>query len=76
MLTLLQTRKVKKHMPIVLFGSDFWRDVVNFDALVRYGTINADDLDLFIVTDSLDEAYEHVTRELTRYSIQEPGAHL
>lgn len=76
MLTLLQTRKVKKHMPIVLFGSDFWRETINFDALVRYGTINAEDKDLFTITDDLEEAYEIVTRELRDYGLKEPGAHL
>ena len=75
-LTLLQTRKVTKHMPIVLFGSDFWRETINFDALVKYGTINEEDKNLFTITDDLDEAYEIVTRELSRYGLKEPGAHL
>ena len=75
-LTLLQTRKVKKHMPIVLFGSDFWRETINFDALVKYGTINEADKQLFTITDDLDEAYEIVTRELSEYGLKEPGAHL
>jgi uncharacterized protein (TIGR00730 family) len=75
-LTLLQTRKVTKHMPIVLFGSDFWRETINFDALVKYGTINEEDKQLFTITDDLDEAYEIVTRELREYGLKEPGAHL
>ncbi len=76
MLTLLQTHKIRKHMPIVLYGSEFWRTVVDFDALVNYGTIDAKDLDLVMITDSLDEAYEHLTRELTDYALPEPGASL
>lgn len=75
-LTLLQTRKVTKRMPIVLFGSEFWRETINFDALVKYGTINEEDKQLFTITDDLDEAYEIVTRELSRYGLKEPGAHL
>jgi hypothetical protein len=75
-LTLLQTRKVTKHMPIVLFGSDFWRETINFDALVKYGTINEEDKQLFTITDDLDEAYEIITRELSKYGLKEPGAHL
>src|SRR6185295_11644271 len=39
-LTLLQTRKIRKHMPIVLFGTEYWNTVVNFDALIRFGVIN------------------------------------
>jgi hypothetical protein len=75
-LTLLQTQKVTKRMPIVLFGSDFWGETINFDALVKYGTINEEDKQLFTITDDLEEAYEIVTRELSRYGLKEPGAHL
>jgi uncharacterized protein (TIGR00730 family) len=73
-LTLLQTRKIRKHLPVVLFGTTYWNDVINFDALVRSGTINAEDLDLFFRTDSVDEAYEYVVNQLSKYSMQEPGA--
>ena len=75
-LTLVQTGKMRKRCPIVLFGAKFWDEVVNFDALVRYGTISPGDLDLFYRTDSVDEAYALVTRELTEYSLGAPGATL
>src|SRR6516162_8059558 len=39
-LTLVQTRKTRKRMPIVLFGAEYWDEVINFDALVKYGTIS------------------------------------
>src|SRR5438309_3262302 len=55
LLTLVQTRKLRKPMPIVLFGSEYWREVVDFDALVRCGTISPDDLDLLHRTDSIDD---------------------
>ena len=64
-LTLVQTLKIKKAMPIVLFGTEFWRDVLDLNALVKYGTISRQDLDLVFRTDSIDEAYDHVTSELT-----------
>ena len=76
MLTLLQTGKVRKHMPIVLFGSAFWNEVVNFDTLVRHGTIDAKDIELVTITDSLDEAYDVLTRALTDYALPSPGASL
>lgn len=63
-LTLIQTEKIKKRLPIVLFGTKFWDDVINFEALVEWGTISASDLDLFIKTDSVDEAYDHITNML------------
>ena len=53
-LTLVQTKKMKKPMPIVLFGTEYWREVINFDALVRHGTIDASDVDLVHRTDSVD----------------------
>lgn len=64
LLTLRQTGKLRKSIPIVLFGRDFWEDVIDFSALVRWGTVSADDLDLFSVTDSVDEAFSLITAEL------------
>ena len=55
-LTLVQTERVHKQVGIVLFGSAFWRDVINFDALVAHGVIAPEDLALFRITDSVDEA--------------------
>ena len=65
-LTLIQTGKIKKHMPIVLYGREFWGEVLNLDALVKYGTINAEDLDLMQVVDDVDEAFAYITGELAK----------
>ncbi len=73
LLTLAQTHKLKKRIPIVLFGASFWNEVLNFDALVRYRMIDATDLDLFLKTDSVDEAFEHVTSQLEEHAMQRPG---
>ncbi|MGO8921102.1 MAG: LOG family protein [Stellaceae bacterium] len=73
-LTLVQTRKMKKRMPIVLFGAKFWDEVVNFDALVRHGTIGPDDVGLFHRTDSIEEAYDLITRGLAENALGSPGA--
>src|SRR5262249_29169937 len=64
LLTLAQTRKMRKPLPMVLFGSRYWNEVINFDALVRHGTISARDVDLFYRTDSVDEAYNWIVGEL------------
>jgi uncharacterized protein (TIGR00730 family) len=72
-LTLVQTRKTRKRMPIVLFGSKYWDEVINFDALVKYGTISPGDLDIFHRTDSLDEAYDVITKGLTENALGSPG---
>ena len=72
-LTLVQTRKTRKRMPIMLFGAEYWNEVIDFDALVKYGTISRRDLDLFHRTDSLDEAYEFITKGLTENALGSPG---
>jgi uncharacterized protein (TIGR00730 family) len=64
LLTLVQTQKSSKHMPIILYGREFWTDVVKFDALIRWGTISAADLSLFHIADSPDEAFEYLKHEL------------
>jgi uncharacterized protein (TIGR00730 family) len=73
-LTLLQTRKMRKHLPVVLFGTDYWREVVNFDALIRYGMIDPTDVKLFHLTDSVDDAFDYVTDSLAEYALAERGA--
>ncbi|MDA8520568.1 TIGR00730 family Rossman fold protein [Acidovorax sp. NCPPB 4044] len=55
-LTLVQTGKAKP-VPIVLFGTEFWKKLVNFEALVEEGTISAADLNLFRYTDDPEEAW-------------------
>jgi uncharacterized protein (TIGR00730 family) len=63
-LTLIQTKKPRKTMPIVLFGAGFWNEVVNFDALVRWGMISSEDLGMFLMTDSVDEAFDYLRARL------------
>ena len=50
-LTLQQTGKLTRRTRILLYGSDYWKEVVNFDALVRHGMISHEDLDLFTFAD-------------------------
>jgi hypothetical protein len=76
MLTLVQTRKLKKRMPIVLFGAKYWNEVLNLGALVKYGTISPSDVELFHRTDSVDEAYDIITGGLTENALGNPGAEL
>jgi hypothetical protein len=76
LLTLVQTGKMTKPMPIVLFGTKFWDEVVNFEALVRHGTINAKDVSLVRRTDSVDEAYDWLILQLAEKALGQPGATL
>jgi predicted Rossmann-fold nucleotide-binding protein len=61
-LTLAQTRKLPNRIPVVLYGPEYWREVVNFDALVRHGTISAEDLQLFEWADEPHAALELLKR--------------
>jgi uncharacterized protein (TIGR00730 family) len=63
-LTLIQTSKPRKSMPVVLFGSEYWNEVINFDAFVRWGTVTAKELQVFHQTDSVDDAYRYLTGKL------------
>jgi uncharacterized protein (TIGR00730 family) len=72
-LTLAQTLKVKKKLPIVLYGTEFWREIIDLNALVKYGTISREDLDRVFRTDSVDEAFAFLTRELMPDMEDEPS---
>src|SRR2546421_7061184 len=76
LLTLVQTRKLRKPMPIVLFGTEYWRQVIDFDALARHGTIDAEDIELVHRTDSVDDAYDWIVAQLAKKALAQPGATL
>ncbi len=63
-LTLIQTKKTEKVPPIVLYGREFWEQIVNFEALVEWGTISPEDLELIRIVDSVEEALEYITAQL------------
>ena len=50
-LTLTQTGKLARPIPIVLYGPDYWKEVVDFEAFARHGMISAEDLELFRFAD-------------------------
>lgn len=56
-LTLSQTRKLEREIPIVLYGSHYWNELINFGALVRHGMIDPADLALFSFADDVDSAF-------------------
>jgi len=70
--TLVQTLKIKKRLPIVLFGTKYWDEVLHLEPMVRYGTISPEDVDLFHRTDSVDDAFEYLVRELETHALKKP----
>ena len=60
-LTLVQTKKIKKDMKIIVYGTEFWKTVINFDALIDAGVISKNDLKLFDFCDDVDDAFNKIT---------------
>ena len=69
-LTLVQTQKLTKKIIIVLYGSQFWNEVINFEALVRHGTISPEDMDLFEFADDPDTALRILQDGLMKHHLQ------
>ena len=66
LLTLVQTQKTRKYMPILIYGTEYWNQVVNFDAMVKAGMISQEDLDIFRFFDDVDSAFEYLKEELSQ----------
>src|ERR1035441_9495834 len=69
-LTLTQTQKLAKRMTILLYGTNYWKEIINFEALVKYGTIAREDLDLFQFADDPATAFELLKTGLAEYAAQ------
>jgi len=71
-LTLIQTRKYHKHVPVILVGRKFWEDIINFDAFVEWGVISEKDLSLFHIVDSADEAVRILQEDFKKNFLKAP----
>ncbi len=63
-LTLLQTKKLHKKMSVVVYGKDFWEQIVNFQNMAKLNVISESDLKLFKIVDTPVEAFEYLTKDL------------
>jgi uncharacterized protein (TIGR00730 family) len=75
-LTLAQTQKLAKKILVVIYGTEYWKRLINFDAMIDAGTIAAADLDLFHMADSPEQGFEYLRDGLTKYHLgpQQPKA--
>ena len=64
MLTLIQTDKYAQRMPVVIYNSKFWKKALNWEFFAETGMINKEDLNLFKFCDTVDEAYDFITKKL------------
>jgi uncharacterized protein (TIGR00730 family) len=69
MLTLLQTNKLSSHHLILIYGREYWDKVVNWRHMVRTGMINQKEYKLLQFADSVDEAFDHVRRDLEAHHL-------
>jgi hypothetical protein len=69
-LTLTQTQKLTKKMTILLYGSSYWNEIINFPALVKHGVISPQDLNLFQFADDTDTAFAILKEGLLTYAMQ------
>ncbi len=65
-LTLMQTEKIRGKTPIILFGSEFWKSIINWDSLVNWGMISKEDLDLIYITDSVEDAFNFLITSIEK----------
>ncbi len=68
-LTLAQTEKLAKKIVVVIYGSAYWKKILNFEAMVDAGVISGKDLELFKMSDSPDESFEFLKEGLTQYHL-------
>lgn len=65
-LTLLQCKKITRKIPIVLFSSDFWHGLIDWEKMIELGTISREDLDLFVILDSVEEAFKYMVKNMQK----------
>jgi uncharacterized protein (TIGR00730 family) len=70
-LTLAQTEKLAKKILVIIYGSEYWNKIINFQAFVDAGTVSPQDLDLFKIVDNPEEAFEFLRDGLTSYHLGE-----
>jgi len=72
LLTLAQTDKLAKKILVIIYGSEYWNRVINFQALVDAGTIAPEDLDLFRMVDTPEDGFRHLREGLTKFHLEAP----
>src|SRR4030095_8167633 len=71
-LTLAQTDKLGKKIEVILYGAEYWRQVLDFAPMVEWGAIDEHDLKLFHYCDSPDDAFERLREHLIEHHLEPP----
>ena len=72
-LTLIQTQKLRKKIPIVLFDEEYWTNIVNWDYMIEKGVIAKSDINYFKFCNTVDEAYKYLTEKITSTHLKGPN---
>ncbi len=70
-ITLMQTKKIKKEMKVIVYDEYYWKQVLNMDKLVEFGTISKSDFKLFDFCNSVDEMFEKITTHFHKYYLND-----
>ena len=70
-LTLAQTDKLAKKILVIIYGSEYWNKIINFQAFVDAGAVSPQDLEQFKIVDNPEEAFEFLRGGLTKYHLGE-----
>ncbi len=69
-LTLIQTDKIKKKMQLIVYDEKYWKNIINFDALVRNAVISPSDMNIFTFCNNVDEAFTQITKHFEKYYLK------
>ena len=69
LLTLTQTGKYRKPLPVILFGRDYWQKIINFGEMHKWGMISKEDLKLIKIFDDVDKTFNYLKKQLTKHFI-------
>ncbi len=72
LLTLIQTKKIRKKMPIVIYDKLFWNKIINLEELANKRLVDKEDLKLFFVAETIEEAFEYIKCDLQKHYMQKP----
>jgi len=70
MLTLLQTGKLARTNLILIYGREYWDEVLNWKAMVRWGMINQEEYKMLQFADTVDEAFDRIRAGLEKYHME------
>jgi predicted Rossmann-fold nucleotide-binding protein len=68
-LTLAQTQKLSKQLSVIMYGREYWEEILNLQPMVEWGAVSAKDLNLMQWVDSPGEAFEHLRAHLMAYHL-------